>query len=333
MHHRDNVIYSLRYRRMNGGVDEEKESEISEWKEQTLEKGLDQYILRGLCSDSSYHVSARYQWLEKMLWSASSETVYVNTYSEKKKAALVFAYWWRTTMSHMNMSANMLVDIMQRYSFEWRFEWDSERTHKDIELSNHNQTLKHTRIGDRIAVSKNELSSEYMDAAMIEFTLQGIPDGVSDLMIGFVDSSDVHRVRLSTFISQSERPKVCTYCNVLPVDTVISKIAASVCFYICYDPKECAVQIYRSRFSKRERDRATPIDVTSGNHWRGCDCKNGDRILMSFDFVHSRCMVTYNEREVGTLTDNLPNQIYVLANPDRPTLTLETTRFEVIPKV
>ena len=66
MHHRDNVIYSLRYRRMNGGVDEEKESEISEWKEQTLEKGLDQYILRGLCSDSSYHVSARHRNIIKI---------------------------------------------------------------------------------------------------------------------------------------------------------------------------------------------------------------------------------------------------------------------------
>ena len=67
--------------------------------------------------------------------------------------------------------------------------------------------------------------------------------------------------------------------------------------------------------------------------WRGKDVKNGDRILLSFDFVESQCSVSFNDHYVGVLSERLPSSLYIVVNPDKPTMSIEVTKYEIVPKV
>ena len=64
------VVYSLRYRQGAGDGDDEKESE---WKEEVLDKGVDEYGLGGLNRATKYELIGRYQLLKSKVWSQPSE--------------------------------------------------------------------------------------------------------------------------------------------------------------------------------------------------------------------------------------------------------------------
>ena len=254
---KDDIVYSIRYRRETGD-DDEKESE---WKEVVLDKGTDEYVLGGLEKATKYAVYGRLQMMDTLVWSHSSEIKSVVT----KKVV---------------------------------FEWDPARKHGQIALMNDNKAFK---MNDNKAwstvISKNLLSGTSMTSASCEFTLSGITKGFR-FQAGFVDSSAVDAVRTDTWMGASIRPKECVF----QIDTS--------CFYYVLD----------SNFKKCDAK------------WKGSDCKDGDRIKLSFDFVETTCTVYYNDSIVGKLPKNVPNELYVAAVPWNP-MTLETTKFKITPKL
>ena len=114
-------------------------------------------------------------------------------------------------------------------------------------------------------------------------------------MFGFVDSSAVDEVRMDDNLGSS------------------------------YKPKECAFWIRPIQFSSIGKEKA---DIKFDQKWKGADCKDGDRIRMTFDFVKKTCLVHYNDEVVGNISEKLPNQIYIVANPCIG-MTMETTKFQV----
>lgn len=170
-HNKDAVLYSLRYRCGSGIGDDEKESE---WKEEVLDNGVDEYKLNGLSIDSRYQLAARYKLLETMSWSEYSDIVCI---------------------------------VTPKFQFP-KFEWDSARKHADIVLSNENQTMSHVRDQNwRTVIAKPELSSESMLSVSWEITIRNIGK-LGYLHIGFVDSDIVDQVKLeATCFGTSVRPK------------------------------------------------------------------------------------------------------------------------------
>ena len=125
----------------------------------------------------------------------------------------MFGYWLRTYLSNPNVSPDDFVDIVKRYYFT-QFEWDPDRKHESIALENDNKRMRHSRVGDAVAISKNELSSKEMDGVHVEFTVEKSGTrfgGLNALMLGFVDSTAVDDVRLGTYLGQAERPKECVF--------------------------------------------------------------------------------------------------------------------------
>lgn len=90
-------------------------------------------------------------------------------------------------------------------------------------------------------------------------------------------------------------------------------------------PKECALYIYKYCLYKQVGKTTTKMDTGM----KGSLCRNGDTVMLEFDFQTRTCSVLYNGEEIGTLSDSLPDQLYLVANP-YSTVTLRTTRFEAI---
>merc|ERR1712183_190185 len=62
--------------------------------------------------------------------------------------------------------------------------------------------------------------------------------------------------------------------------------------------------------------------------WKGSNSKAGDRMILEFDFVNSKCTASYNGEVVGVLSDALPNQIYIGVVAMYDGLSFETTKLE-----
>merc|ERR1712083_911440 len=86
-------------------------------------------------------------------------------------------------------------------------------------------------------------------------------------------------------------------------------------------PNECALYIDKYGFAKKEKGRDTNYDAK----WKGADCKDGDRVMLTFNFVKKTCVVYYNGSVVGSLSENLPDQIYVAASLVGGRVTVETS--------
>ena len=94
-------------------------------------------------------------------------------------------------------------------------------------------------------------------------------------------------------------------------------------------PKECAFGIIKSTNGFHRIEAGTWPRYNS--NWRSNDCKDGDKVLLHFDFVHSRAKVCYNGESVGQLTDTLPKELFLVVNV-MDSITLETSDFRIVAK-
>lgn len=252
---KDAVLYSVTYRREPEGDNEEKESE---WKEQVLDKGTNQYIVRGLNPESKYQINGRYQVLANMLWSASSDNISIVTL--KKKTI--------------------------------QFEWDPARKGESVKLSNNNKKMRNRGFW-RSVYSKQKLSADSMTEVSWEVTINDI-DSAVQLMIGFVDSCKIECIDVNNYLG--------TTGSALYIQSVGD-----------------------DRFSVYNGTN----EVFDKEKWKASKCRNGDRILMTFDFVTSKCSVSYNGEHVGVISQEVPNELYLAVSPYSK-CSLETTKFDII---
>jgi len=259
-HDKEAVRYSFRYRRGAVHGDDEKESD---WIEHVLD--ADQVELRGLTQGSSYHLQGRYQFLANKAWSGMSQTV------------------------------SFVTPIMA----VTQFEWDPDRKHGDIALSNSNTKMKRKRMTSwRTAVTKQMLSGDTLSSVSWEAKILDVRDDKKiRMMIGFVDSTAVDGVRMDTYLGKKDRPK------------------------------ECVLYISTDSFAKYQRSSMSAFD----SKWKGSKCNDEDRILMTFDFVNSRCTASYNGETIGVISESLPQSIYLAVSVGF-NQSLETVKFECVPR-
>jgi len=180
-----------------------------------------------------------------------------------------------------------------------QFEWDVHRRHPDIKLKHKGTSARYQKNGFwRTVISKNVLTAESMKAVTWELTLGDVPEtGIGGLKLGFVDANEVNNVRLSSHsLGSAERPK------------------------------ECALYIYKHCLYRLEGTECVKFDAK----WKGTACCSGDRVSMRFDFDKRKCTVWYNDEEIGVLSDAVPGELFIVANP-YTAITLDTTKFEAIP--
>jgi len=196
-------------------------------------------------------------------------------------------------------TSSAVSEVMTKKVDTLDFVWDKERKREDVRLRNHSTTAKLKKSDFwRAVVSKNVLDSDSMVAASWEVTLNDIrgDKGLDGLKLGFVDTNAVDDVRLGGHsLGSPERPK------------------------------ECALYIYKHCLYKQAGDQCTTFDAK----WKGTMCKDGDRVMLRFDFINGQCTVLYNDELVGVLADKLPFQFNLVANP-YSAVTLDTTKFECV---
>ena len=182
---------------------------------------------------------------------------------EMTTVQMVFARWMRTRASAEDVIIGNLVGIVSNYFCISQFEWDQNplRRYEGVNLWDKNTTLKYVQKTEgpdsnqwKTVISKHALSSRYIKFAQWEITLKEVGKGGVNLVIGFVPSSDVNLVRLDRILGQMDRPK------------------------------ECAFGIIKSTNGFHRIEAGTWPRYNS--NWRSNDCKDGDKVLLHFDFVH-----------------------------------------------
>lgn len=267
-HQKNDVIYSLRYRKdSRHDDDDEKESE---WKECSIRKGVDQYTLNGLSPETKYQLTSRYQLVQNQratnVWSEYSDIVPIVT-----------------------------------LKFEIpKFEWDPLRKNAAISLSNDNRTFKYDKTFKWVTImAKPRLSSQAIVSVAWELTVRAA-DHAPSFQIGFIQKDVVDSITMEGDISD--------------ISEIKSKLK-SIVFYV--SKKTDATKVYEN--GKQRRLGQSPA------------LKIGDRISFILDLAQSTANVYYNGGLWGEVTKQLPNDLYIVANPYRA-VTLETTKFEIVPR-
>jgi len=206
---------------------------------------------------------------------------------------IVFAHWMRINgLYHKNLSRLDLLGVVWKYHAQSHihFEWDTRRMHRDLKTSRCNKTLTADNVAEWSgAVMQTELSPKTTGPVVsLEITLDNITTGVgvNGLMIGFVRTPRIDDVWYFGG----------------PWDAG---------FFIHRD--------YVASYIMGEYRRLSP-------QWRGAKCKSGDRILMAFNFVTRECTVYWNEKEVGVITDRLPQSVYAMVSIHSPSMALDLER-------
>lgn len=85
----------------------------------------------------------------------------------------------------------------------------------------------------------------------------------------------------------------------------------------------------------RVRDGNPPViysnhkETVINEEWH-CTTNSGDRFRLDFDFRSKDCIVFYNDKMMGFLTKNLPQQIYLAASSSDPDASYEATLFDAV---
>jgi len=173
------------------------------------------------------------------------------------------------------------------------FEWNPARKSKKVELSSNNKKMRSKSDRDWVSVySKQKLSAHTMKEVLWGVKINDI-DSTAHLMIGFVDSHQIDTVGVDDFVGYR-----------------------GCAFYIISADN---FQIYEDNQTKQVFDQ---------KKLKASSCENGDTILMKFDFTKSTCTVSYNDEDVGVVSESIPQELYLGVSPYRP-CSLETIQFEV----
>merc|ERR1712228_566509 len=160
-------------------------------------------------------------------------------------------------------------------------------------------TLQHSQHSWwRTALSKHALSAD-MGVAEWEVTLSNVTEKTGDqMMIGFVDSSDVDKVSMTTYLGGSSSR-----------------------------PGECAFFISSNGFYECQAGSVPKFDVKGPGK-----LKNGDRILMRFDWTKKTCSAHFNGELIADLSQALPRSIHIGVIP-YAAMNIETTKYKATAKM
>ena len=284
------IIYRVRYRKFG----EHESEEIMEWTERRSTAKIS-----GLSSNTKYVIDADYCIMGSNVWSEVSTQIF-NTFDVvKTRIFMILSYWMRTIM---DVSHETLKDLVLRYFFVPKFEWNPNRRHYSFELSNDNKTFTKYEPGDYCNNNQQSICSGNMvsgTAASWEITVrQRAEEQTSWFMIGFMASKYINRFK-------SEIP--------------------------------CGRESYEVMLAVLD-EKTERLARPAGVYWN-CSLRNlnediciphvDSKFRFDFDFIRKRCAVFYNDNFMGFLCKNLPESIHLVASVGGAESILETTLFQV----
>ena len=167
----DSVVYSFRYRRETGDDDDEKESQ---WIEQVLDNGVDQYTLNGLQRNSKYELIGKL--VRNMVSSSASDLISFETLDHPP------------------------------------FEWDPARKHDSLMLSDHNRTVTSTsgRTGWFAVVSKNKVNLGSVKSLEWEITMRNFGN-YPVFMAGWGAVNAAYQISMDSCLGQKRKRTECAF--------------------------------------------------------------------------------------------------------------------------
>lgn len=214
---------------------------------------------------------------------------------ELARADKIATHWMRSMISHPNVSLHFLLDLILKYYFIPRFEWDPHRTSEFVKLSNGGTRFTSTQHIWQSVCSLNAISAKDFSIVSWELTLKLKPFRTW-IVMGYIDSE---------YISEFDAWK--------RIGKTQNQLGMSV-----FDGGPAGIY--------------TNDNMTRAPSEFKIDTKVGDRIRLEFDFKAKKCNAFYNDEEIGLLTDHLPHQIYlavsVYGSMASRVISFETTLFE-----
>ena len=111
--------------------------------------------------------------------------------SELDRARVVFEYWMRTILSNQKISVQNYAGLVVKYYFIFQFEWDPQRKHEALIISNEGMRVTDTSsvLGWRSLCAKKVLPFENASTCNVrwEITLRQKGEDTS-VLIGFINA-------------------------------------------------------------------------------------------------------------------------------------------------
>ena len=119
----------------------------------------------------------------------------VSNRNEIQETILIFEYWMRTLLPNRNASCRDLVQLIQQYFPITSFEWDENRTNKELILSNGGKTFNvgNGYLKDRALCSVNMLTAEFHSSAVWELMIvRKLDHSMEPSMFGAISTECVY---------------------------------------------------------------------------------------------------------------------------------------------
>eukprot|EP01083_Nonionella_stella_P093499 262057_1 len=161
------------------------------------------------------------------------------------------------------------------------FEWNPQTKHKSIVLSKNNTAANTTdsKCVSRKVVAKNSISGDKLSKMHWEVTIIKRQENNDNwgIAIGYVAKQAMTQLDYTKWVGAS--------------------------------PNECGLDVYTTARLGKFDNASHKADVFD-KKWQAKNVKTGDRIGLIFNFVNHQCVAHINDELIGTLTENLPNDIY-----------------------
>eukprot|EP01083_Nonionella_stella_P162151 532068_1 len=161
------------------------------------------------------------------------------------------------------------------------FEWNPQTKHKSIILSKNNTAANNTdsNSGSRKVVAKNSISGDKLSKMHWEVTIRKRQKEHKQwgIGIGYVAKQAMNQLTYDKSVGNGHG--------------------------------ECAFDVWKTNRFGRYNNGDYKSDVFNSST-KSDNLKAGDRVGLIFNFVKHECVVHLNNESIGTLTDNLPNDIY-----------------------
>jgi len=208
---------------------------------------------------------------------------------KSKRRAVILFEHWLCSEGKL-LDANLRGVVSEHYA--GGFEFDPKLCHKTLKLSNGNKTVTMTTNESASVYSKNMICSKRMVRLQWELTLKAKLDAdKGDCMMGILDAKHIKNVDTSKMFANGD-------------------VGVSI-------GHNGSLWAHKGKGGGQEVYASTP-------QWN-----IGDRLMLDFDLKRRRCTVFLNDQLQGTLTTNLPESFFCVANACDMGTALETTRFEV----
>ena len=220
---------------------------------------------------------------------------------KEREATMIVAFWLRTSMPDIHISYQHLDELMVRYYFVMKFEWNANTQIKSTVISDDLQTV--TMI-NRFAQNSNcrsiyaqpELSARTLSTVQWELTCKEKGYEDTRLFMGYVDAD---------YIADFQRTMIVG----------------------CKD-HETAVFVKEGRRPQIFTNRV----FTNMDTERRYTCEIGDRFRLDMDFEERVCTAFYNDECLGIISKVLPQRLYLAVSLLGDIVSLECTLFEAVYK-